>query len=226
MGRMLGYIPTTAVIICLAATAAQAALLNLTKTTPDITAASVNVNYVAATSMFTATGFSSAYDLDGISPPDFSISAGGVPSQQFLISMTVNNATGALVSGTVAVNGTIPALGANSGSLLTGTLTNFGFMNPPGGTLFEFLFNVTGGDLLPAFGPLHTGGIILNATQNGGTPFTGVFTSNFFNTASTAPALGTADAFFVPEPGSLSLLTISGFAAVGARWRRCGRLPR
>ena len=74
----------------------------------------------------------------------------------------------------VLIGGTIASLGFSSGTLLTGDLTAFGFLNA-GGDPLEFLFGVTGGDAASHFGPVV--GIRLS---NSG--FTGTFASNFKNT--------------------------------------------
>ena len=86
------------------------------------------------------------------------------------------------------MGGTIAALGANSGTLLTGTLTAFGFPVGPG-QIFEFLFTPTGGDLLTGFGT--EGGIILDAGAN---DFTGSFDPPFSNSANSIG--GSSDSFF------------------------------
>lgn len=189
---------------------AFAAPLNLVKKFPDLTSGFIKVTYDGA-GAFVAGGTSTAFDLDGVPPPDHNISAGGTPSKRWELNMTLTPATGALVSGTLNVTGTIPALGANSGTLLTANLSAFGFPTG-GGRIFEWLFTITGGDLAPQYGGLNrTGGIILDATPGtGAVAFTGSFTQAFQNTTGTVGG-GSADSFFVPEPASTGLLLISGF---------------
>ena len=127
------------------------------------------------------------------------------------------------------MTGKIPALGANSGTLLTGTIgstaNDFGFPTG-GGTLFEWRFTVTGGDLASYYGGVGTSGagIILDGkfVDSGSIPFTGVFTSNFQNASGTS-LNGVADTF-VPEPATLAAL---GGAAIGTlRSRRARRTHR
>src|SRR4029079_12022532 len=62
-----------------------------------------------------------------------------------------------LGSGTISVTGNV---GANSGSLLTGTVTDFGFLSD-GPIFFQFAFADVGGALAGDFGAL--GGVTLNA---------------------------------------------------------------
>ncbi len=103
----------------------------------------------------------------------------------------------------VLIGGTIASLGFSSGTLLTGDLTAFGFLNA-GGDPLEFLFGVTGGDAASHFGPVV--GIRLS---NSG--FTGTFASNFKNTGNGKNEL--AAPLATPEPGSL-LLMLTGLGAL------------
>ena len=52
------------------------------------------------------------------------------------------DSSGLFTSGSLNISGTVPTLGFNSGTLLTGNLTAFGFSNF-GGDPLEFLFDVT-----------------------------------------------------------------------------------
>lgn len=196
------------------AQSAQAALLNLTQQAPDITSGLIKVNYTAATATFTATGSSASFDLDGIAPPDYQ-GANFTPGA-FNLSMTVNTATGAPTGGTVSIGGKVTALGATSGTLLTGNISAFGFQTG-GGQLFEFLINVTGGDLASYWNATgHPGGIILSAVPGtGAVPFTGSFTSDFRSTSGAIGA-GVSDSFITPEPASLAIAFIST-GILGAR---------
>jgi hypothetical protein len=188
---------------------ASAAPLNLTQNPPDITSSFISVSYSGG--VFTANGFPTTFDIDGVSPLDYSIDqvGPGTPAN-FNIALTINPATGAAIGGTLNITGKIDPL-ATSGTLLTGTIANFGFLDPPGGDLFEFEFDLTGGDLLSYF-PGARAGVILDAA---GTGFNGTFEGEFSNQGS-----GQADTFAetVPEPSTLGLLGL-GFVAflVGRR---------
>ena len=162
---------------------AQAAPLNLTLLdTPDIFSSFIDVNYVAATDAFTASGFAMTLDDDGSVPPE------DIAGGSFDLSASIND-TGLLASGTLAIGGTVAALGFNSGTLLTGNLTAFGFPGG-GGDPLEFLFSVTGGDAAGLYGGVgSTGGVLLT----GGTGFTGDFTADF-------RGAGTAVADVAPIP--------------------------
>ena len=199
----------TVVLVCmslalLGSVSAHGALLNLTQQPPDITVALVQVDFTAGTGDFTAVGLPLALDLDGIAPPDYNILAG-------LFSLSVNlDPLGVPTGGDVIIGGTIPGVGAISGVLATATLTDFGFVDAPGGEIFEFLFAATGGDMVDV-GLVVPGaplGVILDA---GDTGFDGTFTQDFSN-----GGLGVADAFIIPEPLTIVLL-IGGFGLLARR---------
>ncbi len=165
---------------------------------PDIFSSFITVDYTASTDALTADGFATTIDLGGGQQP--------ITSGTFDLDAEING-LGGLVSGAISIGGTVAALGFNSGTLLTGTLTAFGFPDG-GGQTFEFLFDVTGGDAAGDYGSV--GGILLSSTGFGGS-----FGSDFGNNtgvSDTAPPL--------PEPGLAVLLLplIFGlFRASGAR---------
>jgi PEP-CTERM motif len=183
---------------------AQATLINVTlEPHPDIASGFIDVTYDATSDTFVASGFALEMDDDSIAPTE-SISGG-----LFSIGATIDG-SGLLGSGTVTIVGTIANLGFNSGTLLTGNLTNVGADAPSG--LIEFLFSVTGGDAAGLYGGAGaTGGIIM-----GGTDFTSWGSS--FNNNFGMQGLGQAvadTAPVIPEPTTLALLTLGMFAT---RW--------
>lgn len=125
--------------------------------------------------------------------------------------------SGVASGGSLEILGTCPDVGANSGTLLVGTLDKFGYMDPPGGELFEFVFKVTGGDLAPYYGA--EADVQLHATGAG---FDGTFDQGFSNIVDYGDfqlATGTADTFApVPEPASAALVLL-GIAALRIRRR-------
>ena len=115
-------------------------------------------------------------------------------------------------------------------TLLTADLFNgsagtaFGFEDPPGGNLFNFLFKVTVGNpdvLADGFNQLY-GGVNLNAwfqSSEGDTPFNGTWTGSFNNSGSYLDGISDVSAFLVPEPSSI-LLSSLGIALCMAAYRR------
>jgi hypothetical protein len=188
--------------------------LNLAQQNPDLYAGFLSAQYSptsGSTGTFTATGWPISFNISGSNTPDYPTINGGTYSLSASVSQT-----GLPLSGALNVTGTIPGF-ATSGTLLKGTLSQFGFA-PGGGDIFEFIFNVTGGDLAPYYHGKT--GVILAATGSG---FTGSFTTSF----ATDPSQAASDNFTVnpvPEPSSawllLSLLTIGMPALVFRRLHR------
>lgn len=188
---------------------AQAAPLGLIlNPDPDFTANFIDLNYIANNSPnnFTATGYVTALDDDGVGPlldplaynyGDFSLSA----------SVTT---AGIMTGGTLVVSGNFSNTIGLSGVLLTGNLTAFGFTNGVTSELFEFAYTVTGGLMATSqyFGvPGTPGGVIYDTGEN---VFNGLFTSGF-STSGFGPG-GNADVAPTPEPATLSLLLLGGAA--------------
>jgi hypothetical protein len=141
---------------------AGAVPLGLVLQTPDALVDSIDITYDAGTDAFAATGFALSIDsLNLDAPGSFSLFA-------------VIDDLGVLSSGSLSVFGTQGAL--NSGTLLTGGLTNFGFSGDALGIVFEFTFDPNGGDLLSAYAG-RSGGIVMSTSLNS---FSG-FGSSFDN---------------------------------------------
>lgn len=184
---------------------ADAAMIGLTPSFPDITTGFIDVSYDSTTHVFAATGYSGSIELTGTPPPDV------FPSGYlYSITASIDNA-GVVHGGTFNISGTITGSPVNTGTLLTGSLTQFGF-NQTGGDIFEFVFDVTGGDLAGFAG--HRAGVILDAQDTG---FTGSFASSFSNGDD---GIGVSDTFPVPEPATICLLLLGAAMTAVRRHRR------
>ena len=131
-------------------------------------------------------------------------------------------------SGSLTVEGTITDLGLTAATLLTGDIVAFGFADPAEPVVdpdhFEFIFSVTGGSLttLAEHGPGYwwSDRIIVNLDAGVGTTgFDGYWDTGFENLDTFGNHVGLADTY-VPEPSSLLLLTIGGFAFLAGKWYR------
>ena len=190
----------------LAAAPAGAVPLNLLLNDyPDIFSTGISVSYNASTDAFSAIGNAISLDDDGADPlvPIFSGS--------FTLTATID-ASGVLApGGTLAISGTVPtdmSGGTYSGSLLSGSLTAFGFggENDP----FEFLFTVTGGAAADLWG--DTGGVILHDHY---------FPGSFDDGWSSLFPVGTSDTGTpIPEPATMLLLGSGLIGLAGLRRKR------
>jgi hypothetical protein len=195
---------------------ARGSTLDLQQQNPDLYAGFLTADYTpssGSTGSFTATGWPISFNVSGTSEPDYPTINGGTYSLSASITKT-----GLPLSGSLNVTGTIPGL-ATSGTLLKGTLAQFGFA-PGGGDIFEFIYNITGGDLAPFYHGKT--GVILTATGSG---FTGSFTTNFATNASQAAS----DNFIMPVPEPSSALLFMALIGIGMlsarfRWWHGGRL--
>ncbi len=191
---------TFAATLLFTAGGVQAASLNLSLNDfPDILSQFIAVSYTQSTDQLSAIGFALEINDDGVGDAE------GITNGTFSLTAAIDN-TGNLSGGSVEIGGTVPTLGFNSGTLLTGTLTDFGFPDA-GGDPLEFLFDVSGGDVAPLYGGLP-GGIILAATGFGGD-----FNVDFAN------GTGVADVAPVPIPAAIWLFgsSLVGLMAVAAR---------
>lgn len=184
---------------------ARADLLGITlNESPDIFSAFIDVTYDATTDVFTADGFSLTFD-DGSGEE-------AIADGHFNITATIADG-GVALGGSLTIEGSVDGYGP---LLLSAVLDDFGFMDPPGGDLFDFLFTVTAGDLAEAFGGIGaTIGVILDA--NNGADSNGLFNENFNNYHDTpGTGQGVADTGAIPGPSALALLAL-GLVRAGRR---------
>lgn len=184
--------------------------------TPNLFSAPLTIQYTASSGLFTVSASTSAYHTQGgDSLPVTDASSWGVGTFDLSANIATN---GNLLSGTVTIEGAVydqsydePPL-ISYGTLLQGNLTAFGYQTN-GVDQFDFLFNVTGGELADVYGSV--GGIYLNTEEK--TSFAGNFLTDF----STSGSQGDADTKMVipePEPQLLVVLSVLGLWW-GARWR-------
>ena len=129
-------------MLCIDGSPAAGSTFNLILEDPDL-GASLTASYEpssGSTGTFSVTGWPTEFTLSGTNSPTI----GG--NSSYNLTALINKSTGDSVSGSLAIDGTIPSLGVSSGTLLTGTLSQFGYQDS-GGDIFEFVFNVKGGDL-------------------------------------------------------------------------------
>lgn len=181
----------------------QAAPLDLIlEPIPDITSGILAVGYSAGTDTLSVSGFALSL-LDGAPPVSENILSGS-----FSINLTVDvNGDITPGVGSLVINGNVAGGGPG---LLTGSIAQFGFLSG-GGEIFEFLFDVTGGDLAGSFGTQV--GVIVDAQDTG---FDGSFAGSFSNFG-----FGVSDTGVIPEPATLGMV-ISGVLCLVGRRRRHG----
>ena len=216
-----------AVLVLAGGATANAAPLGLSQAFPDIAADGISTNYNASSDAFTVNGSVFQYtEADGSTTYNaigtYEINATIAASGDFV---SGNLWVGVPNQGTGAEDGAVfdsdPATGDGSSrvTLLTGTLTDFGYSGTASSTIFEFVGTLTGGALQADFeATADQFGIILDprSASTIGSGFSGHFESDFSHGGS-----GAADTFAVPEPASATFLIGSaGLALLGGSSRR------
>ena len=175
---------------------------------PDFVSGFLDVSYDSITELFDASGFALEFDDDDDGLPH------GVDDGTFDLAATIG-VDGTFLSGSLVIGGTIPALGFNSGTLLTGNVIELGYQ-PVNGDPMEFLIDLTGGDAAGLYG-VDPIGVIL--AQSG---FHGSFATDFDNLIGGLSGTGTGlsdTAPVIPLPGT-GLLALVGAGLVGLFRRR------
>jgi hypothetical protein len=198
--------------------------LGLTVKYPDISGQAIPTSYTlnpgGSTGVFKTfgTGLILGLDIDGI--------VGGneyhIRQSTYDLNATLNS-DGSLVGGTLQISGNLKTYNGSTlgpliagGTMLSGTLTEFGFVrNANKGGVFEFRFLVTGGYLRTSnLFPANSGEIIVSAaTGTGASDFTGNFSLN-----------NTHVDTFVPTP--IALPAGASLLGVVCGWRCLSRRRR
>lgn len=184
--------------------------LGLVRIKPDLAAnGSVTTGYNAGTDTFTLQSSLTGYTRLVSPTSPGALNGSLVPGLNLSADITD---LGALVNGTLTIDGVSPGLSlVPRQTLLTATLTAFGYSGSGASTVFEFLGTVTGGALRGDFGSRI--GVILIPGSN--CTYSGLFTADFAGTGNT----GTVDVFAVPEPCTLGVLALGGGLALLKRRR-------
>ncbi len=204
VGKVLGII----LVGMLAIGNLQAAPLSLIPGTPNLILFGGSIDYTGATGALSITGTTMDLDVNG---SGFVTVVGGNFSLDAVL-----DSSGVFQSGSLSVTGTTGDPGFPGTSLLTATLTDFGFGGSGPAGVFEFAMNVTGGDMA-AFG--SSGGVIASTfslSPSGGINWDATldFQQNFSATVN-------VDAF-VPVPAAVWLFgsALLGMAGLGRRVRK------
>lgn len=210
--NFLAILVILSLVLLSMAGSAHATLIGIDLGLPDITSNSVgSYQYDSGSKLFTSTAQALTITFDGTTLIPIT---NGSYSVQFYVNSSGNFFGGVpgsdlVISGTFTYNGT-----TYSGPLLTGEVTNFGWLNIPGTkyALFDFTFVNTGGLLQSFFG---------GSGNNGGDIFSSEisnFTGNW-NVSHSGMKVKHDTAAAVPEPSTILLfgLGIAGLAIFGRR---------
>jgi len=119
----------------------------------------------------------------------------------------------------LTITGTVPDQGFSSGTLLKGSIIQFGFEDPPAAgpigpaaDIFEFVFAATDGDDLSPLYVGHKAYVNLFAKDSW---FEGDFTDDFGNSGNILAVVSShADTFATPEPTSFMVWSFLGPAGL------------
>lgn len=194
---------------------ASASPLNLTLLqSPDIFSSQIDLTYDAASGLLSANGFSLQFTYGAGQTADIENGTFNIDIQTDGMATTGDGlGTDLVVTGDVTTD-----LGTFSGTLLTGKIARFG-ANDAGPGIFEYVFEVTGGELVPDYFSDEVG-VILGAGSN--STYTGSFAVDFSNLDGGAgTGTGSSDTAPIPEPGTLLLIGagVAGLAGFGRRER-------
>ncbi len=180
----------------------------------DMTHWLLTVSYDGAGNFTVSSQYPGVGVLNNFSDPIYDIGT----NTTLNIAMSINPTTGAPISGSVVITGdATPYYSASpSGTLLTGSISQFGFADPgdttSGAEHFQFIFDTTGGDLAAWYPSIAINLDYVNIN------FSGTFgniafvddSGNAFSDSFSGPPMAP-----VPEPASISLLCFGALAVTG-----------
>ncbi|OPY80344.1 MAG: hypothetical protein A4E64_00199 [Syntrophorhabdus sp. PtaU1.Bin058] len=211
---------------------AEAAPLNLWLGLPDIFSSYSTTTYDKDSHVFTSSGMASNLTMDGIGQPYITNSDGSdfMWPDSFRINASIDN-NGVAHGGQLQITGYVVQQGFNtdtgetvnqpltSGTLLTGNLIKFGWLEMDNAyAMFEFVFQVTGGDLMPYYNG-KPAGVILSLGDFGDYASNPLFASSF---AMDSGTMVSDTAPVVPIPGAVWLLG-SGLTSLAGLKKRLNR---
>lgn len=202
---------TVSILLFFISANAQAELLNLTmQSSPDIFSGFIDITYNANINAFSATGYNFTITTDGINQIDFDEYNPG----DFSLSANIDE-TGEALAGSLEILGSVAGYGG-AHPLLVCDIVDFGYgfwdtLNPDSdAALFEFTFEVLGGDLSEMYGGRGAlVGVIIGCVSVDASVSETQFTTGFSNLFGNGPGYGTAVAdtgMPIPEPISIMLL--------------------
>jgi hypothetical protein len=195
-------------------TRAGADTIMMSTSSPEVALNGVNVSYDAGSGYLSITGTPYLYSAASAADTTArSSTAGFTPSGTFSLEAWLDPADGSLNRGTVSMGSSGKA---GTESLLTGALTNFGFLRD-GPIFFQFAFNVSGGSLAGTFG--SAGGATIDA---GSETFDGSYLHAFSGEGTGSLSKSSPSVAAVPLPAALpaGLALFAGTGVLRAVRRR------
>jgi hypothetical protein len=193
-------------------------------TNPDLTSNPLTVTYTASDGHLAMSGVTPFYTPPEGEPMYSVWSEDWMSYGTFTLSAIVDASGNLLAGGTLTVSGQVYDESNDNvlfpfGVLLQGSLTAFGYQVNDGVGKFDFLFDVTGGQLADLFGPQGGTTVDLNTAH---TTFTGSFSSDFSNVESPIAVADTKMVSAIPEPEPQLLVILS---VLSLYWAGRNRAP-
>lgn len=201
----IGITALSMTAVLFAGTLVQAAPIGLVLNgSPDITSIFSDMDYNSGSQSLSVVGFAATIDDDNAGPAlDFDAFG------NFDILAAVDNA-GVASGGSLSITGDLTSTLGVSGTLLTGSLVDFGWFGTTR-DVFEFVFSVTGGSLATSQYYGLPGSLVGVIYDTGEDVFNGSFAGSFKSSGFGSGYSDTAP--IIPEPMTLSFLAIGGLIA-------------